>query len=230
MHTENGKLFVSACSRCGLCLEQVELFRGLEAADQLWLMSHADHLEYPAGEILFQPGDRMDRLLILRTGKLKISNYDAEGKESIHEILTVGKVLGEEGVFTGQEYTAYGECLTPCHICILRKETIFQLVHQYPEFSTRLFAALAKKLIEAREMNRLLTIPDAKDRLEEYLLFRKRYIKQAEIELSRQTIASAINLSRETVSKKLQELQQEGKITLQGYKSIVVEGKISDWK
>lgn len=79
-------------------------------------------------------------------------------------------------------------------------------------------------------MNRLLTIPDAKDRLEEYLLFRKRYIKQAEIELSRQTIASAINLSRETVSKKLQELQQEGKITLQGYKSIVVEGKISDWK
>ncbi|NMB03905.1 MAG: winged helix-turn-helix domain-containing protein, partial [Tissierellia bacterium] len=45
------------------------------------------------------------------------------------------------------------------------------------------------------------------------------------IELTRDTISSAIHMSRETVSRKLAEIERDGNIELIGYKKIYVKNK-----
>jgi len=208
------------CLRCGLCIGSIPLFEHLNAEDQRRIMTRASHEQVPTGTVVFAPDEPADRIVIVRSGKLKLSSYDVDGKEYIYNILTEGDVYGEASVFSAQRFAVYGETLTPAHLCTLTTATIEAMVASDAELGIKLIKALGRKVAEAQEKARLLAIDDAGERVIRYLIMRYRSLGSSEIGLSRRTVAASINLSRETVSRKFSELETAGLIESVGYKRI----------
>ena len=94
-----------------------------------------------------------------------------------------------------------------------------------PEIGIKLLSVIGSKLSTANELIEMLSINDAKSRLAGFLLHRSSRVKKDIIELSREDIAAYINLTRETISRKLNELQDEGIIELSGHKRIKINDK-----
>ena len=210
----------ATCLACARCIEGIRLFRDFSDEERLHIMQTADHLLYSKGETVFSSEDPANRLIIVQQGKLKLCNYDWEGREHIYGIMTPASTLGEETLFSESSYGLRGEALTPVHLCVLSRTRLEELLRKDPDFAIRFIRSLGEKLSDSRELVSLLSIEDAKERLAHFLLSRQKLLQGEPIRLSRQTIASAINLSRETVSKKLNELAREGSILLDGYKNI----------
>lgn len=218
-------ILISKCVQCGLCVNKIELFEDFTNEEQLMLMKNASHMEVSRGEIIIFPDDKVDKFYIVLNGKLKLSNYDDQGKEYIYDIVTSGKTIGEDLLFSDKKFDMYGEAISKLHICMLTKESLESFIGKNPEFAMKFIRSLGKKSTENRQKAELLSVSDSKKRIAKFLIFRSKEIQADEIELSRENISSAINITRETVSRKLNELAKEGLIELEGYKKIKLINK-----
>jgi CRP/FNR family transcriptional regulator len=99
------------------------------------------------------------------------------------------------------------------------------MIMNRPEIGIKLLGEVGSKLSSANELIELLSINDAKARLSGFLLYRSNRIEKEIIELSREDISAFINLTRETISRKLNELESEEVIKLNGHKKIKIMDK-----
>lgn len=213
------------CQHDDLCIENIEIFNDLSMDSKLDIMSHSNHRFLKDKTILYTPEDRVDSILIVKEGKLKLSNYDEEGVEHIYRILEENDTYGEELIFTDEAYNLYIESIGDTMVCQVTRDYLIPYITENPEFAKKLIENLGKKLKESMTITKLLFIRDPKERLEGYLVNKCEETGSNVITLSRETIGREINLSRETVSKKLTEIQQEGNVDLEGYKKVIVKNR-----
>lgn len=213
------------CTSCGLCATEIEIFEGLSREEHLMLTAKSDHREHKKNDVIFNYDDEADKIIIVRHGKVKLSNFSEDGKEYIYDILTDGDIIGEQTLFSGGVFGMDGIAITEVGTCILTKDIIEDLILEHPRMGINLIETIGRKLSETREHARILSINNPKKRLAEFLVARSNTIKSPVIELSMENIASSINLSRETVSRKMSELTKEELVELQGYKKIIILDK-----
>lgn len=211
------------CVHCGLCTDEIKLFEDLGPKNGAQISALATQEDFHKGDFLFHLGDAADRVFIVTAGKVKLSDYDEGGKESIYGIAMPGSVIGEESLFAKETFRVYGEALTDVEVCVLTNSDLEALVETDEDFRLNLIRGLADKLKRQDAMIRVLRIPNAKDRLEAFLKLRQDQLGDSVIELTQETISASINVARETVSRKLQALADEGVIELEGYKKIIVK-------
>lgn len=217
------ELFCNSCSQ--LCTSKIPLFQALSIEEQKELIAKARHLDCKRGETIFCEHDPADRILIVRFGKVKINRHSLEGKEYVLDVLAAGDIYGEQNVFGGQAFEANAVALGPCGVCLISLADIQQLILKNPEIGVKLLSVVGQKLAAANELVRLLSVNDAKARIAGFLLFRSRRIQSETVELTRDDIAAYINVRRETISRKLNELRTEGAVALSGNRKIQVLNK-----
>lgn len=211
------------CRNCGqLCIARVSLFLGLTPQEQARVMALARHEDYKRGAFAFLMGDAADRILIVRYGRIKISRFTQEGEEMVLDILNAGDVLGEQTVFSAERYQAQGLCLEDTGVCALSAAAISGLVQEHPQVGVRLLGSLGQKLRDAQRLMEILSKDSALARLSGFLLYQTERAGGKTVSLSREDIASSIHIRRETVSRKLAQLKQEGVLALSGYRHIRV--------
>ncbi len=213
------------CQHDEMCIENIEIFRDLSLESKLEIMSHSNHKIMKDKTILYTPADKVDSILIVKEGKLKLSNYDEEGVEHIYRILEENDTFGEELIFTDENYNVYVESIGKTMVCQITKDYLIPYIMGNPEFAKKLIENLGKKLKESMSIKKLLFVKDPKERLESYLVNKCEETNSNIITLSRETIGREINLTRETISKKLTEIQKDGNVELEGYKKIIVKHK-----
>ncbi|MDO5018613.1 MAG: Crp/Fnr family transcriptional regulator [Lagierella massiliensis] len=214
-----------SCCHENLCIESIDIFKDLPMDTKLEIMSHSKHIPLKDKTIFFTPNDKVDSIIIVKEGKLKLSNYDKDGVEYIYRILEEDDTFGEELIFTDENYNMYIESIGKTMVCSVTKEHLIPYIMENPDFAKTLIENLGKKLKESMVIKKLLFIKNPKERLEGYLVNKCEETNTNIITLSRETIGRDINLSRETISRKLNEIQAEGNIELEAYKKIIVKNK-----
>lgn len=214
-----------SCRFNGLCTSKIALFSMLTLEEHNALISRSEHLDYKKGDIIFRESDLADKIIIVRYGKVKLNHYSMDGKEYVTDILVESDIYGEQNIFGGGKYDVNAVALEPTGVCIISQSDIQKMIMNRPEVGVKLLNVVGVKLSSANELIELLSINDAKSRLAGFLLYRNTRIKKELIELSRDDIAAYINLTRETISRKLNELEEEGFIQLEGHKKIKIINK-----
>lgn len=211
------------CNDHGMCLSKVKLFKelGVDQAKSIYLTSIHD--EYEKGDTIFHQNDPVEKILIIRHGRIKTSTYDENGKEYIGNIYVEGDILGDDSIFIDKKYEANGIAMENTGICTIDKNVLKNLLVKDSQFSIKMINNLSEKLYEAQKLLEILSIKDSQKRLAAFLVFRSKLIDSDIIELNQETIASSINISRETVSRKLSQLQKEGLIESITYKKIKIK-------
>ena len=215
------------CTCCSneLCTSKIALFSMLSNDEQLELISKSKHLDFKKGDIIFRESDPADKIMIVRFGKIKLNHFSVEGKELVTDILVENDIYGEQNIFSGGNYVVNAVALESSGVCMISQSDIHNMVMNRPEAGVKLLGVIGSKLSSANEIIDLLSINDAKARLAGFLLYRVKRTKKETIELSRDDIAGYTRLTRETVSRKLSELKEEGNIEVSGHKKIKIINK-----
>ncbi|MDO5018599.1 MAG: Crp/Fnr family transcriptional regulator [Lagierella massiliensis] len=208
------------CSLNGSCLSKVNLFKDLDLSTSKSLFLSSIHKDYEKNQEIFNSNDKVDKIIIIRYGKIKTNLYDELGNEYIENIYITGDTIGEDGIFLDKKFEVNGVTLEKTGICIINKDLIKNILIDNPSFSIKMIENLTEKLYKSQKLLAILSIKDSYKRLAAFLLYRSTIINNPIIELNQENIASSINMSRETVSRKISELEKDGLIDLIAYKKI----------
>lgn len=199
-----------------LCTSKISIFQGLSEEAQLNLIRIAQHRNFRRGESVFCAEDSADSILIVRFGRIKLSRFERDGQEFVLGILAKGDVMGETTLYRGERRGMEGTALEDCGICLVSAHEIAGVVLRQPDMGVRLLRSIGGKLNDAQQLMGILSRKYAQARLAGFLLFQAERAGGGLVELSHEDIAASVNLSRETVTRRLDEMEHAGLISLPG--------------
>jgi len=222
------------CGHCldSLCVQKVPIFSGLDQAELRRVAGLITRKQYNKGELVIMAGQQNTNLMIINRGRVKAFRYTRDGREQILYIFGSGDFFGETNLLREQETNYNIEALEETGFCLIAKEDFQRLVRSYPEIGLKIMAELCNRLEGLENIIQNMGSNNVELRVNAVLLeFARKFGRDhsrgilIELPLSREGIANYIGLTRETVSRKLNLLQQEGLIEMDGNKKIIILDK-----
>ncbi len=201
--------------------KQVELFADLREEEIMEIVGGANHQEFPTHQVLYTPEEPLELTYILKEGEVTLYKM-SDGKKVIVDILKPGAVFGNIGFSPEIERGVYAETSQPSFICTLPRDFFLKLLQKKPQIAVRAFAMLSKRIAQYQSQLQFLSSLNAQYRILATIellnkkddrsilppVLRKRTI------ITHEKLAGMTGLTRETVTKQLKKLSQEGLITL----------------
>ena len=167
-------------------------------------------------------GEKVNSVFIIRTGRIKLCKYDADGNEYILDIIHDGDAIWENLFLENAVFPFSAVCLSEVELCEVRKSEFIRLLADRPNVAMHLISLLSLRLNESNEKALLLSIRDPKMRLAGFLLDRDIRCVGPEIRLKLEDIAASIGLRPETVSRNLSRFEKDHLIQRLGQGKIMV--------
>ncbi|MDO5755279.1 MAG: Crp/Fnr family transcriptional regulator [Tissierellia bacterium] len=212
-----------------LCTSKIQLFKKLPLKVQGEIVDDAKHFNAKKGTELIREGDHCDAIYVLREGKAKLNRYDYEGKEMIFDLRTDGNTIGEENFLQNKHFNYNVILLEDSRLCKISKNQLFQILSKNSELALSFLTLLSERLQDANERIRLLMEDNGLRRVIGFLIMGNSPGEREIITLSLEDIAGLTNLRRETVSRKLNELQEKKIIKRLGQKQIQILNRKKLW-
>jgi len=211
------------CQKKDACLSKINLFNkiGIDESKSIYISSI--HRNIKKGQNIFFSDDPVDKIIVIRHGKIKASSYDEDGRESIRKIYLEGDIIGEDSIFLDNTYNSNGIAIEDTGVCQIDKNLLRNILVKDHDFSLNMIKSLSEKLYDTERLLEILSIKDSYKRLAAFLLYRSKMSKNNLVSLNQENIASSINMTRETVSRKLSELEKDGYIENIAYKKIRIK-------
>ena len=211
-------------------LKQVNIFKGLSDDDLNRLASNVREKTFGRKEIIFFPEDPGDRVYFIKTGLVKLAKISPAGKEMTIAILEPGEIFGDLDIINESRRDTLAQAIIDTQVITVSKREFEKFVHSTPDLCGRISRKMAKRVRELEEQIEDIVFKDVPGRLAS-LIFRllAKYSKdhtkgrQVDIRLTHQEIANLIGATRETTSLNLSRLKQEGLITFDDHKVIVLD-------
>lgn len=209
------------CKHCfnKLCIHKVPIFAPLTHEDLISLSGGIEHREYKKGEVLFHMGDKVDSIFIMNEGSVKAYKYTTEGREQILYIFSSGDFLGEQYLLSNQKAGYTVEALERVKICTLSKPQFRQLLTKHPDIGVKIIEELGIRMNRLENTLQSMGIRSVDARISSLLLdFSSKYGEQTSegilirLPLSREGMANYLGIARETISRKLIQMENEGVI------------------
>ena len=218
-----------------LCVSKVPIFSELEYEKLKQINKLAKHRTYSKKEIIFMEGQLAQNIHIINSGQVKIFNTSKEGKEYIIRLLGEGDFFGELILFKDENLTYSAKAVTEVELCLLNKNDLEKLLEDNPPIARQLLAALSSRLKTIEDKAYSLALDNAKDKTKKLLIRlakengdKKETGIEIHLPLTRAGLASLMGMKQETMSRKLSELEKDGKIEIIGRKKILLKDKLFD--
>ncbi|HHU90785.1 MAG TPA: Crp/Fnr family transcriptional regulator [Clostridiaceae bacterium] len=220
-----------ACDSCQhkLCAGRVSLFTSLDTDQLLQVIKLIVHKEYKKGELLLFEGEVRNDLVIVNKGQVKAFRNTIDGREQILYIFSEGDFFGEKNLLRDQPSNYAVEALEETHVCIIHKNDFQKLVKEYPDIGLKVMEVLCQRLDRLENAVETMGTRTVGARVSSVLLeFADKFGKQSpqgiiiDLPLSREGIANYIGLTRETVSRKMSSMQDQGLIEMIGNKKVLL--------
>ncbi|MCD9856697.1 Crp/Fnr family transcriptional regulator [Epilithonimonas sp. JDS] len=88
-----------------------------------------------SAETIFLENDVPKFYYQIINGKIKLNNYNPEGKEVLHNILENGQSIGESSLFLDGTYPVNAITLSSCVVLVLRRSAFMNLLMNNPKIS-----------------------------------------------------------------------------------------------
>ncbi len=177
---------------------------------------------YPAGSLLFAEGQTPRGILVLCSGRVKLSTTSREGKVLILKVAAPGEVLGLSAVLSGVCFEATAETVTPCRVNFVGRDAFVSFLGRSGEAGLRAARAVSKEYQDAcLEIQEILLAPSSAGKLAKLLLSwadgngngREPRVRSM---LTHEEMAQMIGASRETVTRVMTQLKRKQLIRLEG--------------
>jgi len=197
-------------------IEKVPLFAGLNPEDLEAIAAKANRQHFPKDSILVYEGQQPDSLYIIASGKCKVYVSDEEGRELTLDNLVPGHFFGELAIIDGSPRSATVEAIEKTSVLQITGREFQTYVNNSPRVMMNLLKELAERVRGVNEHIKDLALLDVYGRVARTLLRLARDVDGVLITdpITQQEIANMVGASREMVSRVLNNLRQDGYITI----------------
>jgi CRP/FNR family transcriptional regulator, cyclic AMP receptor protein len=172
---------------------------------------------YRRGAVLFNEGEEAGHVIVVRSGRVKVSSYTEEGKEIVLAVREPGELLAELSAIDGEPRGATATSLEPVDAALVAAADFRSFLEERPMVAFALLEMTAGKLRDADRKRIEFGAYDTTGRVA------RRLVEMAErfgeetgdgvritLPLSQQELAGWTGASREAVSKSLHQLRVRG--------------------
>ncbi len=206
------------------------MFAALDPEAAAALRSSMDTVNLNKGQVLFNEGERGERLYIITDGKMKLGHTSSDGRESLLAVLGPGELLGELSLFDPGPRTATATALTETSLMGLGHNALRPWLTGRPEVAEALLQALALRLRRTNEQMADLVFSDVPGRVAKTLLelgekFGRPLPDGIHVthDMTQEELAQLVGASRETVNKALADFAARGWIRLESRLVILID-------
>ncbi|MBF2051876.1 MAG: Crp/Fnr family transcriptional regulator [Candidatus Sericytochromatia bacterium] len=202
-------------------LRRVPIFGALNEDSMQRIASIMLEKSYSRKSIVFHEGDHGDTLYIIKSGRVKIAKVAIDGREKTLTIMQPGDFFGEMAIFDNLPRSATAEAIdNDVRLFGLNKKDFERLVHEYPSIALRIMKDLTRRIRQINQQIEDLAFKDVHGRVSStlfQLLETEEQIRGQQLNCLRMThqdLANMVGSSRETVTRALNRLQNEGIISI----------------
>lgn len=204
-----------------ICLSGESVYYYIMIESGILLRHHANIAALHKGEMLFQQGEVASMFYIVKSGRIKMSNYSDDGREFVQGYFTEGQSFGEPPFFTRSPYPASAFAVETSEVWKIPYEDFLALLRNNFDIHLDVMRALCSRLVYKSTMLSELAIEEAQHRL----LTLIRYLaEQAEVRqgspvkiaLTRQQLADMTGLRVETVIRSIKSLESRRMLEIDG--------------
>ncbi len=225
----------SRCVRCDnclheLCMYKVPLFSHLDRAELEEMACKMIPKYYEKGEIILHAGTTPNGITVISMGSAKAVTYTADGREQILYLFSQNDYFGDRFLFSDEKSTFTVEALQNTSTCTLLKADFQELVAKYPNIAIQVIGSLSSRVAHLESALQNMGSRSAEVRISSLIL---EYIDMygsptkegtlITLPLSREGIANYLGIARETLSRKLSQLEGVGILKSEGNKSILIK-------
>ncbi|MFG2087403.1 MULTISPECIES: Crp/Fnr family transcriptional regulator [unclassified Spirillospora] len=209
-----------------LCVTRVPIFQGLTRAEQIEVAGLARPVSVTKGETVLAPERGASRLLVMHSGRLKISHVAASGHEQILRTASEGDVVGERAFLTGHRPEHFAVALEDSRMCAFDHRDLSPLLHDHPEIGRRMLRTLSDRLASVERLLAAVTSSDVTARIAAHLLDLPADVRDGvpavRLPMAKKDVAAYLGTTPETLSRSLAALSADGVIELRGRRDVVI--------
>lgn len=216
-------------------LREVELFQDLSPDEIKALGERMPIQVVDTGTVFYSPQEPTEVLFLLKKGRVRLYHLSAEGKVFTTATLAAGTFFGEMTLLGQVLHGSYAEAITPCMLCLMSREDVRTLLLGDLRISYRIVAMLGRRLIETERRLVDLALKHVPARLVSLLLQlaykqldheRRAGLTSAgpvDVSCTHEELAQMVGSHRETATRILHELRDQGLIELHRSRIVVLD-------
>ncbi len=211
-------------------LRNIPMFSELDEEALLEIDNLLQKKTYARNNMILMEEEEGDTLFIIKTGSVKITRISDEGREVILSILSESDFFGEMAIFDGESRSANVVALEDSDILLLKRGDFLNLLEKHPRIAITLLEELATRLRKSDKQIEGLSLSDAESRIAMTIIRLAEElgtIKQGQVIIDKlpfqHDIANMSGTSRETVSRMLKKLEDEGFVMKTGRKISILK-------
>ncbi len=203
-------------------LKNIPIFRPLTDSQlaEVEKLVHMQQLE--RGQFVFFEGEDKAAVYFVRTGTVKVSKVDEEGREQIVSFLKAGDMFPHVGFFDDSPYPGTAQTVTDAQLAFIPVHKFEQLLIKEPQIAMSVLRVLSKKILELQQKLQDVTLQNASDRILQTLVHLSEwYGEQKEdgrflsLRVTNRELANMIGTTRETVNRILNDMKKQGTIKME---------------
>ena len=211
-------------------LRSIPLFSRVNQADLEEIASLLIERKLPRGSRVVEEGLSGDYMYVIGEGRAKVTKASSDGREKIMNLLDQGSFFGDMALLSGEVRSASVETLEESRLLALSRRDFVGLLRSSPDLALAVIEELTNRLRETNEQASSLSFQGVKERT------RGLFVRLSEIDtseagrrltpaLTHQQIADMIGTSRETVTRAIKQLKDDGWLQQSGKRYLIpIEG------
>lgn len=195
-------------------LDSIPLLRDVDSNTRVFLEKKMRVTQFVKNSLIMMDGDNSHELLFLLKGKLNIVTTTSDGRIIPLASLLPGTYFGELSVIDQKPRTATVIASEPSSVAILLRKDALQLMQMSPVIALRMMENMADMIRKNNQFRFYISINSTPKRIYSYLLHQSSSLEGdlAEVKsLPKQVeLASILNVSRESISRAINQLIKNG--------------------
>ena len=198
-------------------LAKTDLFAGLSPEELDSLCAMATERRVERDTVVMHRGDPGNSLMVLVSGRLRVSAVSTEGREATLRVMEAGTFLGEIALLDGRARSADVIAMTDTLLLIVDREPFLRFLIVRPEMMLRLMTILCDRLRRSSDAYQDVALSSLASRLAKLLLDLAQQHGQPvpegvriRLKLSQRELSAQVAATRERVNKQLRMWREQG--------------------
>lgn len=204
-------------------LRETSLLSSVPAEDLKALADASRLRSFGRGQVVFTTSDPGDTVIVVVSGRIKVTVRSADGGELTLSVIRPGGVLGELGVVDGGPRSADAETLEDCQLLLIPRDAVRDICARVPSAAAALTNSIAATLRRLTEVTADLVFLDLPRRVAKVLLSQPAgEDRTIRFKMSQEELAHQVGSTRQSVNAALRGFERRDWIEMQD-RSITVK-------
>ena len=222
---------MESCAQCQapICISHLSLFKRLSKNQRAKVVDQVIRYTLKKGDVFLNEGDDLAQFVIISRGRFRAVRNSEEGKSKVVQYLKTGDFIGQESLFEKSEIPYTLEAMEAAALCTIPAETMHALIQNEPEIGFAILSELSAKVNVLEKELATVHLESLEVRLMNllYQLSRDYGVEDQSGNnlhnpMSQDDMAMRLGVSRESVNRKLKQLEKEERIELRPKKQIYI--------